>query len=654
MHLKQIIVIFLLVKVTNSKIKLYDSPLEDSAIDFYRQVRQLLDLCFTEILNPVVITEDLYDDIYKIPWETIKPPPIIINDNFKPKEIQVYNPSYPTYVLSVTNSIEKLKTLLIKLKSTSVWSIESLFFIIGNSCENASETFKILWKMDLLKSFFLCYESSNSTLIIYNYNPFTSFAPHPWKKVATNDKDSNNKWTIYNQLFFNDNKICHNITFDKTKILDGHDVKTTFFFKLPKATSDDVIYSGNLSTSFHIVSSPIFPYINALYSFLNITPAKYILHPDVARDAVKQGYLKVLADGNYDINNKRWSISNTNYTHSDIMTQYFEVEFSIVTQKRSFISIANEISNKYSLEILILSTVILLLITIIIIIINNFDFARSLLDVLSLSLNMGILTPLDRLSMRITFFTGFFFIFSMSSEIQGQISTLLSNPSTHNIDTLQNLYDHNYHVYYDRELHEDMISQNIWVTDDDKKYLHPCDYFFLHQCTIDLKTNSTIACIYNTDLQLLLVKRRRLSHVYLSKNPVFTKLYAYWTRKNWALKKKFDEIGLTSFEMGFINRLDRENNNRLKKMKKIERIKRNKQYDQIVNEDLKYTYIMVGVTIITALFVFGVELMLRKLFRPTRPMHRPIPNRIPIKMKKRLVFPKRRIVSVIRRMRRRN
>ncbi|XP_057321491.1 uncharacterized protein LOC130665202 [Microplitis mediator] len=548
MHLKQIIVIFLLVKVTSGKIKLYDSPLEDSAIDFYRQVRQFLDLCFTENLNPVVITEDLYDDIYKIPWETINPPTIIINENFKPKEIQVHNPSYPTYVLSVTNSIENLKTLLIKLKSTSVWSIESLYFIVGNSCENASETFKILWKMDLLKSFFLCHESSNSSLIIYNYNPFTSFAPYPWKKVATNDKASNNKWTIYNQLFFNDNKICHNISFDKTKILDGHDVKTTFFWKLRNTTTDDVIYSGN--TSIYFLPSKIFPHLDTLYPFLNITPVRYVLHPKVADDAIKQGYLKVLADGNYDINNNRWHILNTNYTHSDIMTQYYEVTFSIVTQKRSFISIANEIANNYSLEILILSTVVLLLISIIIIIINNFDFARSFLDVLSLSLNMGILTPLDRLSMRITFFTGFFFIFSMSSEIQGQISTLLSGPSTHNIDTLQNLYDHNYHVYYDQELHEDMISQNIWVTDDDKKYLHPCGYVCLYERTNNLRINSTIACIYQTDLQL-----------------------------------KF--------------------------MKPLPNV-------------------------------------------PKRPVHRPIPNRIPIKMKKRLVFPKRRIVSVIRRMRRRN
>ncbi|XP_057321617.1 uncharacterized protein LOC130665304 [Microplitis mediator] len=649
MHLKQIIVIFLLVKVTSSKIKFYDSPLEDSAIDFYRQVRQLLDLCFTKNLNPVVITEDLYNDIYKIPWETINPPPIIINENFKPKEIQVYNPSYPTYVLSVTNSIENLKTLLIKLKSTSVWSIESLFFIIGNSCENASETFKILWKMDLLKSFFLCHESSNSTLIIYNYNPFTSFAPHPWKKVAANDKAGNNKWTIYNQLFFNDNKICHNITFDKTKILDGHAIKSTFSSFLRKTTTDDVIYYGNTSNK---SSGRGLPYLDALYPFLNITPAKYILHPNVVRDAVKQGYLKVLADGNYDINEKLWSISNTNYTHSDIMTQYYEVTFSILTQKRSFISIANEIANIYSYELLILSMIVLLLITIVIIIINNFDFARSFLDVLSLSLNMGILTPLDRLSMRITFFTGFFFIFSMSSEIQGQISTLLSGPSTHNIDTLQNLYDHNYHVYYDFEIHEDIISQNIWVTDDDKKYLHPCDYVCLYKYSQNIRINSTSACIYKTDQQLKFIKS--FPNLYLSKTPVFTKLYAYWTRKNWALKKKFDKFGLTSFEMGFINHLNRNTSNLLKKIKKIERIKRNKQYDQILNEDLKYTYIIVGVTIIMALMVFGVELMLRKLFRPTRPVHRPIPNRIPIKMKKRLVFPKRRIVSVIRRMRRRN
>ncbi|CAG5109123.1 Protein of unknown function [Cotesia congregata] len=127
---------------------------------------------------------------------------------------------------------------------------------------------------------------------------------------------------------------------------------------------------------------------------------------------------------------------------------------------------------------------------------NYFAFGVSLLDVFSLIFNMGIMTPLDRLSMRIVFVIASFFIFLASSAVQSKISALLARPSRYSIDTLQNLFDHRYHVFYYPDLHQDISDQNIWVTDDDKKFLHPCEYPELFKCTKNAGKNSTIACIY--------------------------------------------------------------------------------------------------------------------------------------------------------------
>ncbi|CAG5109124.1 Protein of unknown function [Cotesia congregata] len=136
----------MLIKVSHCQIKTYSSLQTDSDVHFYSHVKRLLEFCFSDRLNPVVITEDLYDKIHKIPWEIVEPPTIILNKNFISKEIQVFNPRYPTYVLSVSGSIHKLKTLFDKLKSTTTWSVESFFFIVevDNFCENANEVLKFL------------------------------------------------------------------------------------------------------------------------------------------------------------------------------------------------------------------------------------------------------------------------------------------------------------------------------------------------------------------------------------------------------------------------------------------------------------------------------------------------------------------------------
>ncbi|CAG5075729.1 Protein of unknown function [Cotesia congregata] len=328
---------------------------------------------------------------------------------------------------------------------------------------------------------------------------------------------------------------------------------------------------------------------------------------------MKKGYLKVLASGDYDINERNNPIANTNYKYTDKVTHYEEIKFSILTQKRTFDR---------------LSIIVILSVAIFILIHNYFAFGVSLLDVFSLIFNMGIMTPLGRLSMRIMFVIASFFIFSTSSAIQDEISALLAGPSRYSIETLQNLYDHRYHVFYDQELHQDILNQNIWVTDDDKKFLHSSDYReLIFQCTKNVRQNSTIACIYRTSLQLAFMKK--FPNLYMSKNPVFTNYYAPWTRKNWALKKKFDKIGQSVFDSGLMNYDDRKRIiNRLKKIRKKERIKASEQMDEVTENDLIPTYKIFGVSLIIALLIFCVKIMIEKLSTHPKADHKQTVSRV--------------------------
>ncbi|KAH0567373.1 uncharacterized protein LOC123275057 [Cotesia glomerata] len=183
--------------------------------------------------------------------------------------------------------------------------------------------------MDLLSSYYLCRESDSGNLIIYNYNPFTNYAPYPWRSAETTSQEIAEKGTLFHQYFDNDQRVCHNITFDKTKTLGNHKIKTMITFSLPNATRDDVIDIRNVN--FKLIEDPKKPSVNLLFDVLNITPSLYIIHPGAVIDASKKGYLKALVSGNYDIIGRNMPIAKTNYEYTDILTYYGVIQFSILT-----------------------------------------------------------------------------------------------------------------------------------------------------------------------------------------------------------------------------------------------------------------------------------------------------------------------------------
>lgn len=128
----------------------------------------------------------------------------IINHSYRTKNIKILKRSYPIYILS-SKSTDKLEALLLSLKSSSGWRISSVFFIVDfteTSCGKSSKMMQMLWKLDLISSFYVCCESDKEVMMLYTYNPFTNRAPAPWVEVESADKP-NDKWTLYKQPYSN-------------------------------------------------------------------------------------------------------------------------------------------------------------------------------------------------------------------------------------------------------------------------------------------------------------------------------------------------------------------------------------------------------------------------------------------------------------------
>ncbi|XP_057333794.1 uncharacterized protein LOC130672985 [Microplitis mediator] len=353
------------------KILAFDKLLYKRSPTHYTHMGKLLKLCYSERSNPVVITNNLIDIIEEIRVDDIKFPVMTRDTNFKSKDIQMFNPSYPLYILS-TDSIDQLQTLLNELKSTPTWSIVSIFFIVGaieNNCRNASEVLQILWKMELLSSFYICIEPNNDEMV-YTYNPYTNRAPEPWENVEIIDKP-NDRWTLYKQLYSqHDEKFCQSLTFDKTKVLDGYEIK---------ATGDPVLWTNLTRNETYNASS----FRNALlytermffessFEKLNVTPIINYDDKGSYENGSASGYAKSLINGTHDMGLGLRIVDGRVYQVIDNINLYYQNGYMILTQQRPFLLQTEEVSGFTDIYFAVILSIVVFPITFIMIALNNY------------------------------------------------------------------------------------------------------------------------------------------------------------------------------------------------------------------------------------------------------------------------------------------
>ncbi|XP_057318857.1 uncharacterized protein LOC130663576 [Microplitis mediator] len=563
----------------NFKLPSTNPPITDT------DMAQLFELCFANTTNPIVITENLVETFHKNLPITIRAPVIIINENFIAKDIQLYNPTYPMYILSVSSAKEMFK-LLVKLHHSPLWSRKSKVFVIFETdkpCVNSWEILKRLWRFQVLSSIIACSGTSNETTL-FTYNPFTKRAPDPWVDNNMYYFDFYNRPVfLFNQSFSNDHKICETLFFDKTEFLDGYPVNIAATY----STTDLLL--------------------RVVFNSLNMTP-------------------QVTYFGN-NIHKLFWSIVTEK---NDICTSYKydmdprsvdtvplkrEIYFIIVTQKANFLSASDEIANVIDINGAIAIIFLLLLITLLIVLHNEYQIGLAVLDVLKLLMSMGIDAPLDRLAMKITFFTGFFFVFLFSPLLEGQLFAVLTRPPTYNIESLKDLYDHKYHVYCPTIVEDHIMEEQLWNTVEARKYLHSEDSFdFFGDCLTRVSTNNTVACILPDEVLInyALKKNLHISERFMLKVSGF-----YQTTHDWVLADRFYHKGLNFQESGIFDRLSSISlKNPLKKIKAKERLKKIVDYQTIDAVDLTYLYVFMAFFQCLAIIVFGIEYIIGRYRRP--------------------------------------
>ncbi|XP_057340152.1 uncharacterized protein LOC130677413 [Microplitis mediator] len=635
-----------IVNVTCSKIEIYaSSPEDDSSKRLISHAKEIVEKCFTNNSNPILISADLIDDDDEVKNPSdinhINSSLIIINEDFKPTKIEGHIPAYPAYVL-LFESFLKLAAFIGELRKSKIWSIKSPFFILDTTKDlrsmNARIVLGMLWKFNLLSAYYLCYDRDST--IVYTLNPFTNYAPSSWVQLDASDAfidKADEKWTLYNLKYskVTGKNICQNIIFDKTKNLGRYKIKTVSTGRFPNVTLDKKVnmmenYLKSITNEKLATIHTLIPYINATYSV-------HFLERGISKEMMNYGYIDELVQKKYDTHDKLTQLADANYQFIDIIAQYTLFEYSILTKKSNYLEAISEIT--FNLQFIILSIVFLLLILAVILVNNAFRVSESIMDVVKMLANMGVMSPMDRLSMRIIYFSGFLFIFIIMPEFQGQISAMLSKPIRRNVESLKDLRDNKYHVYFDGLLENDMINENLWVTDEDRKYLHPSSLLHLEKCPYEAQENSTVACISRTLLQLN--SALNLKNLHISKDVIFRKYFVYWTRKDWPLKDRVDKMGALSVETGSIYyRDDKPSKEYSKKLKKINKIKENEKYEQVDFDNFVFSYMITGVILLWSVFIFAIELLFHKYSKLRKQVliRRRFGNRKSLRSQPRIVF----------------
>ncbi|CAG5073937.1 Protein of unknown function [Cotesia congregata] len=565
---------------------------------------ELIDRVFSNNSYPLIISSDLVDDQVASGSIDNGRPLIVIHGDQRRNQIEGYLPSYPTYILRF-ESLEKLIQLIFEFMGSTIWNIKSPMFILdiseGTHDKNAFMVLSFLGRLDILISYYMCYDDKKDSTMVYTLNPYTQYAPPPWNQVkfANANSSSKTKFTLYRLHYPKDLKNNYkNIHFDKTQYLGGHEIKLMApIIQINEPEQYKQRHIIELMKSIDKIKDVV---LTSLPDYMKVTVSFHISEISNDSKIIGYGYDEKLLNRRYDAKNVMNQLADTNPRLTDFVTQYDENQYSILTKKTDYLTALTEV--QINLQFILITLLVLFLIAVIIIMSNNFNVGRGIMDIVSMSLNMGIISPMGRLSMKIIYFFGFLFIFVVMPEFQGQISAILSQPARRNVETLKDLLDNKYHVFYSPLLERDMINEKLWVTEADQKYLHQLNSLDLKKCAKEAQQiDLTIKQLSNV---------LELQNLYVSKEITFKKYFVFRTKKNWALKDKIDEVRSIPVETGLIYHHGEEIiKNLWKKIEKMEKIKEAENYERIDFENLVFYVIVFAATLLWSLVIFGIELL---------------------------------------------
>ncbi|XP_057340256.1 uncharacterized protein LOC130677506 [Microplitis mediator] len=552
---------------------------------------KLLRTCFLNHTNPIITDENFNEMIYEaIEKLELSTSVLLINKDLGSKLPKpLFLPAYPSYILP-GDSPHKLKFILKELKSSQWWSIESIFMAVDlgtNSCKNAQTSLQVLWKMNLLSSFYVC---TKNDLMIYMFNPFTNRAPKPWTEVEMGNNESDDPWTLYSQVYSEDQEFCESLFFDKTKKLDGYRINAVTNTLRNKTWEPNRIY--NLTTIKDKISSYQIQMFASILSCMNVTPLIYFDLPGAPVSSKEIGFVIGLINGSYDIALAARPVGDDyNVSYMFLMK---DVGLAILTQHRKFLTPFEKIRRYYSIGVILLSSLVLAMTSLLITIYYKRNFVEASTEVLRMALSSSIDIPLITFPIRIYFIGVLLLILIINATFQGHIALFLTKPERITVDSLTSLHELGYKIHIPRIA----LKSSIFM----KRYIN-ADLSI--DCSQRVLNDPNVACIGYLSRLLAIADNNDSLHI----SPVIDRFTAMLLiRDDWPLKNKGDDILRKHAEFGLYDFWDHQLSiDPLLELHSKELLLTEARYRPIKFEDIDFAFIIFGICLVPATIVFIFE-----------------------------------------------
>ena len=416
------------------------------------------------------------------------------------------------------SSIPRLKQTIQNLKIFPWWNHMSSFLIIDESSprdQDCSNAFKILstgWKMNLLHAKLICHHESKGPLI-YSYNPYTNQAPLPWQLVKTYRIKNNHPWTLLIRGYQDNQEICKNLDFDKTKDLGGYETRLSSF-----SVRHDKNWTETNLESISSVNGIILHYI---FRTLNSTVKIFVESP--------KSIFNLTCNGFADMSLDAWSQQNDVNT---AMTYPCESSgLVIMTQQRGHLSQIGkllrvlDISSRYAVVTVFFVTFVFFRLFL------RQSVTSAILNIVRLICNTAVPNLPINVAMRI-YLTGLFiFSFTLQGIHQGKLASLLTKQvNLRNVDTLEDLEKLNYTIYSYKKFARNLEAFNL-----SGEILSLEDFF----CEKYVLEEATAACVSERSALVNIAKKYDL---HLSSNYLMKFFVVYMIREDWPIEEKLNTV----------------------------------------------------------------------------------------------------------------
>ena len=496
-----------------------------------------------------------------------------------------------------------LDNILKNVKKSLWWNHMATFLILGDptskyECSNAHDILWTAWETDLLNGKFLCLDQSNRTLI-YSYNPYSIYAPDPWKFVNSYPGKNNHPWTLFvgnYQELVSDN--CQDLEFKTTNDLNGYeisyiarDLTNLWQTKLNKTGIDS--FGGPIGEKAKMLYLAVNASARRVRQFGFNSKSRCIFGLDCLE-------LREVVDGHSEISLNQWYW--TDIQNMSMLYPLWQSGLSVTTQYRDYES---EVSKLWRV-IDIGSWIGVFVVTLITLICFKYCLHQplflALLNIVRLACNSSVPAIPNNVAVRIYLACVFVFLITMQGIFQGKLASLLTK-QVHlpNVETMQELVDSPYTIYVYKG----------WLNYFTESGFEGRVISTLHAgCVKHVLNTSTAACI-NEGSALTYFAAKYNLHV--SRNNIFKKYYTYAIRDDWPLEPRLNEILSSLTESGIVNYKWEKNLDKSRQILNAYReLNKDKSFEVIMLGELSFAFVILGVGLGCATISFIIETAIKR------------------------------------------